>query len=270
MCVIYACQTIMPPDEELRRGSETNEDGAGISWLDPDGSKIHWKKDLADWKGVLKFIKEEKLKLPYAIHFRSASVGGKSVGLAHPFPIAKGAPLWVEGTGPSVLHHNGHLSDWSELVMKAGLASKEEFPLGPWSDSRGLAWLVHLKGEGILPFIVGQSRVLMMSVEPNTYDGEEYNRAEDHFTYYGTGWIHKKDGWSQSVDTYDRWSRTPGRWNYVDPRAKDDDTETAVTKPTCSTTSTACSPYIWTVEDLTTLLAELQEGQKNAKLATGA
>ena len=268
MCVIYAVQTELPPDAELKRGSETNEDGAGVAWLH-DGL-IHWKKDLGDWQKVLKFIKEMDLKPPYAIHFRSASVGGKSTSLAHPFPIGKGTPTWVEGTAGQVLFHNGHLGEWGELALRAGLASKEQFPLGAWSDSRALAWLVHLKGEGILPFIIGQSRVLLFNAEADTREGVDYDPGEDHFSYYGSGWIHNKGGWSQSVDTYDRWARTPGRWNYME------DTEqkglalakSSASSSCSSSTAHSSSPYVWTIEDLTTILADLKKEQEDAKLAS--
>lgn len=270
MCVIYACSTSLPPFDELERGSDTNDDGAGVSWLGktPKGvPRIFWKKGLKDHKEVLDFIKKQNLTYPLAIHFRTASVGGKLDGLCHPFPLGKGVPLWLEGDAEEVLMHNGHLQDWEKLVMAAGLPAKETFPTGPWSDSRALAWLTHLKGYGILPFVVSGSRVLMMHATPNTGEDEAYDPAEDHFSFFGN-WVHKKEGWSQSCDTYVR-ACTRGRTGYA-TWEWDRDEELGVYHAKGAPTQTSTElPNIWTIGELQKILTELEGAQSDAKLAAG-
>jgi hypothetical protein len=282
MCVVYACQTDIPDDAELRRGSETNTDGAGVAFL-RDG-RVHWKKDLNTWEPVKAFIEKEKLAFPLAIHFRSASVGGNSNSLAHPFPIGKGVPLWLEGNAEEVLFHNGHLSNWKDLTLKAGLSAKEKFPEGPWSDSRALAWLVYLRGSGVLPFVVDSSRVLLMHATPSTWEGDVYSPGDDHFAFYGAEWIHApKKGWSQSVNTFARYALSPGRWTqHLENTVEDCEIEewdamgnptpqpATPATPACGVSVlTAKDAYVWTVEELLEVLASLKKEQANAKLASG-
>ena len=274
MCVIYACGTSLPPEDELQRGSETNTDGAGLAWRKEGTTpRILWKKGFKDHEEVLAFIKAQKIPFPLAIHFRSASVGGVWKELCHPFPLGKGSPTWLEGEAEEVLFHNGHLSDWEKLVLAAGLPSKEKIPTGAWSDSRALAWLTYLKGEGILPFVVNGSRVLLFHATPSTAEDEVYEAADDHFSFYGTWINHPKEGWSQSINTIERMARRAsyacyrgGTW--TDGEWEMEPSPAAITSgPTRVEVSQA--PNIWTVAELTKILADLESEQNHAKLAAG-
>src|SRR5690348_8095603 len=103
MCVIAICQDKRIPLEDVEACYKRNDDGAGIAWLGQleeanstpkhsngrhgdssakTHSKVIWKKGLS-----LKEVSEltESLPLPYVVHFRIASAGGKSVRLTHPF-----------------------------------------------------------------------------------------------------------------------------------------------------------------------------------------
>ena len=203
MCVIFACGTKLPPEDALEAGAFSNDDGAGLAWLNREKKLVEWKKGLKDHKEVLEYINKEKIPFPLAIHFRTASVGGKSLLLTHPFPVGEGVPTWLEGTCSQVLFHNGHLAKWEEIVLQAGLASQEEFPEGPWSDSRGLAWLTHLKGPGVIRFVNESSRVLLFSSSPDW--APEDDAAEDPWGYFGFwgNWVGKPaDGFMQSTTTY--------------------------------------------------------------------
>lgn len=202
MCVIYACASALPPEDELRQGAWKNDHGAGIAWLNHAKKRVDWVKGLKDEKDVLEVIKKYKVSFPLMIHFRIASVGGRGDDLTHPFPITEEVELWHNGYADSVLMHNGHLGKWEELVLAAGLASEYPFPGGVWSDSRALAWLVFLKGPGILPFVAGHSRIALLHNVPQWLPGEDGKQDPwDYFTIHGD-WVGKREeGWLQSTTT---------------------------------------------------------------------
>jgi hypothetical protein len=265
MCVIYACATKLPSEDELRSGASKNSDGAGLAWIEKKSkSLVHWKKGLKDEKAVLEYIEEEKIPFPLAIHFRTASVGPKSMLLTHPFPVGKGAPMWLEGTAGEVLFHNGHLAKWDDLVLQAGLASEEDFPEGIWSDTRALAWLVHLKGPGIIRFINETSRVLLMHAAP-AWESEKPEEAPwAHFSYWGN-WVGKQeDGFIQSITT--TWANKGGVrvWDGMGWGSDDEDAP--------STPSTPSLPVvrqdpknIWTLEELQALLKSMEQELADAR-----
>jgi len=180
-----------------------------VAWLGrwdkkPNEPAVHWKKGLKNAKDVKEFIRDNKLSFPLAVHFRTASVGGKHPQLCHPFPVSPSAETWLEGHAEQVLFHNGSVFNWDDLVLQVGLRSTERIPNGRfWSDTRGLAWLVYMKGEGILPFVLKESRVALFDAKPASWGQEGYS-PKDHFDLWGT-WIHK-DGFSQSIstDSYNR------------------------------------------------------------------
>ena len=190
MCVIYACTDELPSDEELGRGAFTNDDGAGISWF--RNGKIAWVKGLKSSPETVKeVIEKQEIQFPFAIHFRAASIGGIDEALTHPFPLSPNADTWLEGEADKVLHHNGTWAKWDDVLLQAVLGSdKISIPEGPWSDSRALAFLAFWKGDGIIPFLTEESRILIHNVD------QEYP-----FWFWGK-WEQEKDqGWSQSIDT---------------------------------------------------------------------
>jgi hypothetical protein len=286
MCVIYVCNTSLPPEDELKRGQDRNSDGAGISWLapDPDNRKnlaVYWQKGLKDDTAVKKFIQDNKIPFPLIIHFRTASVGGTISALTHPFPTIAGVPLWEAGYAQEVLFHNGHLSNWDDLVLNVGLPTTERFPDGPWSDTRALAWLTYLKGPGVLDFVIKSSRVVLMHSDMTTLPDENYDKMEDHITLFGSGWIHKV-GYSQSIATLPTVSGYKQiSYNHMD-NSWGDDTEDLPTNQLGSarllpagTPSTIVPVYtqgefnVWTIDELSKLIIELEGEQNSAKLAAG-
>jgi hypothetical protein len=274
VCVIYSCSTAFPPEEELKRGAYRNDDGGGIAWLEKERGEevVFWKKGLLDAEEILTFIKKQKIGLPAVIHFRTASVGGKDPELAHPFPLGEGSPTWEEGHAETVLFHNGHLSNWDDLILRAGLCTQEKFPDGSWSDSRALAWLTWLKGPGILPFIIGQSRVLLFSSTPLEWEEIPYDRSTDHFNTFGSWVHHAKEGWSQSIatDFSNRGGVILGR-NYKGGGyfGQDDDEveEAACSKAMTVVKPTECS--VWTVTELKDILARMEKEMSDARIAAG-
>jgi hypothetical protein len=262
MCVIYACGTKLPPEDELRSGAFKNDDGAGIAWLHK--GEVHWQKGLKDEQDVLKYIEDHKIPFPLAIHFRTASVGGKSPELCHPFPVAEGVPLWVAGKAPEVLMHNGHLSGWEDLVLKAGLASAGEIPEGDWSDSRALAYLTFLKGHGILRFITQTSRVMTLSAEAQwqeDFPGDPWA----FFSFWGNWEGKREDGFIQSIKT--NWANKGGvivhRGAAWDGYVMDPDDSTPAEG--CKVSSNV--ENVWTIQELSEILVGMEKELEDARTA---
>lgn len=277
MCVIYACSTAIPDEEELNRGAFRNDDGAGIAWLGKVNGeeKVLWKKGLKDEKDVLAFIEKKKLTPPLVIHFRTASVGSKCPELCHPFPVAEGVPLTTEGSADEVLFHNGHLSNWDDIVLRAALGMDVQVPEGEWSDSRALAWLTYLKGPGIMTFLGGSSRILTFHAAPDIWEDCEYDRAHDHFTIWGSWPTSGEKGYRQSVTT--EWGggtviRGRGFRSAEDYYAAEEDNTdscSAVQRYTPSSVEAVAGLNIWTVQELREVLARVEKELKDARTAAG-
>jgi hypothetical protein len=275
MCVIYVCHENTPDMEELERGASSNRDGAGIAWVDREHHTTRFAKGLpSDAKVIEKFLKDEKIPYPFAIHFRTASIGGVSDELTHPFTIdAPGEGLdWLAGNCRRVLMHNGHLSDWQKFFLPAVLAnSKDQVPMGPWSDSRALAWVVKLKGEGIINFILDNTRVVIL--DGLASKGCAKDDPSSYFRLYGK-WISEK-GYFQSCDTKWRIASGKGRGSVAPSlptgtlAATPSTTVTTPgnTTPTLSATSLsrpsgATELNVWSIEELETLVCQIEKEMK--------
>lgn len=159
--MIFLCREGIPTLDVMKRAEEQNSDGAGIAWVEQSPTEkeknrtiVHWKKNLTADE-VFKVMKDLKLEkhLPnyhFIIHFRAASIGGKSERLCQPFPIEKGVSTDLEGTAKKVLFHNGTYHRWDDDMKVVSFAGGAEVPFGPWNDSRMLAWLALNRGLGSL------------------------------------------------------------------------------------------------------------------------
>lgn len=150
MCVILICNKSKPSAEIIRKAEVANPDGAGIAWI--EGKEVCWKKGLTGDE----IIKEaDNVPLPFALHFRLSTVGGKSPSLCHPFSIERNPSLSLEGkiTKGRVLMHNGHWHKWKEVCMETVVRKQLKFPVSQWSDTRAIAWLVYHYGIGFLSLI---------------------------------------------------------------------------------------------------------------------
>ena len=141
MCVIAIAEDKRIESDDVARMYETNNAGAGIAWRHK--GQIIWRKGLN-----LQEIKDlcAALPLPYVAHFRIPTCGGPYSGLCHPFPITEDVSLELQGkTDGEVLFHNGHWTQWKDVVLKAIIESggKIKTPYGRWSDSRALAFMAH-------------------------------------------------------------------------------------------------------------------------------
>lgn len=163
MCLIIASPTGKKVSEEILRCSErTNHDGSGIAWL-KDG-RAHWIKGLMKIDDLLKAYAELPEGVPHAIHLRFQTHGGTTPLLTHPFPIADGVNLNLKGSAYKILMHNGVYTDWEKDLKASILSSGKPCPTGPWSDTRGVAFVVKQHGEAILN-LMGPSRYLVLSGE---------------------------------------------------------------------------------------------------------
>src|SRR5688572_7373629 len=157
MCVIIVCENDHPSSEMIEKMWKQNPHGAGAAWK-ADG-KLHWKKGLS-----LEEVTElsPTLPLPYVMHFRLASVGGIDRKLTHPYTIDEfdnGLSLEGSTTG-SLLFHNGHWGIWKDAVLAAAPVFGQPIPSGKWTDTRAMAWLTKLYGEGYLD-LMGEKTIIM-------------------------------------------------------------------------------------------------------------
>ena len=171
MCLLILAEKEFPPDDVLTLGEQQNRNGGGIAWVESD--LVHWHKGL----------KAEEMKVykkkgpPWMIHFRVATVGGDQERLCHPFPVTPDCSTELKGSAPSVLAHNGHYGSWSRMVLSA-LGPGMTCPVGPWSDTRGIAFLANVYGDGVLELI--DEKVGILSAKNGLYR-------------YGTGWVYFKE-----------------------------------------------------------------------------
>lgn len=167
MCVIMLVRedNKRPTREMIQQAWDHNNHGFGMAFRRPspdDGEpEVVWKKgymksEHLDWI----YEQSQELPVPYVFHFRIASIGAQVPQLTHPFPISERVPLTLSGrTKGWVLFHNGTYKDWQDSVLKAALASGVGIPTGIWSDTRALAWLCYVYGNGFMEFLPSQKGV---------------------------------------------------------------------------------------------------------------
>lgn len=208
MCVVVAIPkgVTHPTREEFTKMAEANRHGIGVGWMDPTGEVAVWEKAIPLKR--LFHILDTRKNTAFLIHFRLASIGAKTAGLCHPFPIMAGVPLQVKGKAPAVLAHNGHWSKWDDVMQEAVV--RHRFPIpndNEWSDSRAMAWLAHYFGHGILSTLNEKVAVL--------------NPKKKHILLYGGGWQSDQDVyysnflWRSAGTIYPAGGYTDG-WKHAD------------------------------------------------------
>lgn len=177
MCVIMLATKVRPTEEMVNRAFDHNKDGVGIAWREDD--TVVWKKGIMNLEEAREICKETPL--PYVVHFRVASVGGVKESLTHPFVISKDANLALEGrTKGAVLFHNGHWSNWNEKALDAAIYSNSKIPTGQdWSDTRAMAWMVHIYGPGFMDLLTSQKGVLVTPRKFNVFTGNGWDKVND-------------------------------------------------------------------------------------------
>lgn len=268
MCVIYSCYEKTPSREELANGAESNTDGAGICWIKnfntPKAATV-WVKGLKSTPdAVLEAIEKHKITYPFGIHYRTASIGGKCDELTHPFPITDDLEDSTEGSARRVLMHNGHIADWKEWFTKIMFASAMEIPVGPWSDSRALAAAVNIKGEGVIDFVIGTSRVMVLDSLASR--GFPKDKPISYIRLYGN-WIHK-EGYDQSVETTPRRAvQSVDGWRHGRRGVYSSHKSCEVHES--SSRVVTSGENNWSVDELESLISEIRKEQDEARVYLG-
>lgn len=235
---------------------------------------MQWIKGLrSDVDEVKKVIKDREITYPFAIHFRTASIGGKNLELTHPFPISDSGQgeLALSSDGfqnkdyngklkpiRRVLMHNGHIGSWKNWLLPLMFAESGYLvPDGPWSDSRALAVAVALRGEGILDFIRDDSRVMILDSIPSV--GGKVGNPEDYMRLFGNWVSYEKEGYSQSCSTPAKNTKT----RFFGPQCS--------RKPTSDITpiSPKLKENSWTVPELLKLMEDVRKDQMEARVLIG-
>ncbi len=179
MCLLIAA-TKFPEYDLLKAAEEQNSHGIGIAYLTSKGVKYY--------KGITldELMKFRGLQTHMLIHFRIATVGEKVPQLCHPFPITKDVELNLEGTTNAVLGHNGTVSSWKDYMLNAISWNNPVPPGHHWSDTRGLAFLVHTYGAPIINLLDGQ-RIAILS------DGEKPEYGPRGVAMYGNWHVYQED-----------------------------------------------------------------------------
>lgn len=150
MCIAIVARTKFPSREFLECSLEQNQDGAGIAWI--ENGLVHWKKGLSTLEEIYEF---EAKGPPWLVHFRISTVGGKIAPLCHPFPVTPDCSTALEGAAEKVLIHNGHWSEWWEVEMRS-LQRGEMLPDEPWSDTKAMAHMGSIYGDGLFRLIASK------------------------------------------------------------------------------------------------------------------
>jgi hypothetical protein len=196
MCVIMVIDGTRPTDEMIEKAWHTNDDGGGVAWRQKNKQgevEVRWIKGIETVEEMKKLI--AKVPMPAIAHFRIASVGGALRSLTHPFPIEKDVPLNLNGaTKGGVLFHNGHWGAWSDKALDAAIGSNTPIPPGDWSDTRAMAWLTSIYGDGFMEFLPEQRGVLLSPTEMNIFTGKGWYKINEVWCSNDIFWTRKGPG----------------------------------------------------------------------------
>lgn len=194
MCVIMIAEEARPNEIMVQKAWAKNQHGGGAAWVEGEGDTkfVVWKKGLS-LEEMLQMARD--LPLPYILHFRIASSGGIRPSLTHPIPISKRASLALEGkTKGYVLFHNGDWhADWEGKCLAAAIASNTPIPTGKWNDTRAIAWLMSIYGQGFMDFLPEQKGVAFGPNDLTVFTGrngwEEINKVWCSNNYFLTAHV---------------------------------------------------------------------------------
>jgi hypothetical protein len=177
MCLLIVAKKEFPSVSVLRSAEMSNRDGGGIAWVE-DG-KVRWHKGIK----VDDMLQYEAKGGPWLIHFRLATVGGKGAALCHPFPVDTEVNLSLQGKADRVLGHNGHFAQWDKMILNS-LDSKSKLPDGPWSDTRGIAYLTAKYGESFLTLIDEKIAILDSTGEIKIFSPNKWHKETGKEIFY--------------------------------------------------------------------------------------
>lgn len=262
MCVIFVASKERPTPEMVEQAYDYNDAGAGIAWR--EGGLVKWEKGLE-----LARVKElvAAAPLPFVVHFRIPTVGGKREELCHPFPVDKDVPLTLKGAIKGfVLFHNGHWKDWKETVLRSIVSKGATLPGGKWSDSRAMAWMAAQFGVSVLEMI----------------DEKSVAFGPKQCEIAGTGWTMSGGVWcsnelwktkryrnTTTVVSNEDWSETWVGHNFHGPQQT---VRTLCANKTCANVKLAYSDYCYACEEKerTARIAKIREEREKREAAEKA
>ena len=185
MCVIILGEKKHIPLDILKKAENSNPHGAGLAWINDKKEVEYIKSEKLTAQNIFDFIKTEKIKLPYVVHFRITSVGDTCDQLCHPFKLSS-LNNTLKGTDKAgVLFHNGtykgyemDLNLWK--IHKNTPENDKEFK-GKMSDSRGMAILANKKrfGLGYLKLIPNGNKLVVLTPKGIRKFGKGWSKVED-------------------------------------------------------------------------------------------
>ena len=162
MCIIFTCKEKRPADDVLVRANDRNPHGIGIAWREK--GMVKWEKGL-EIEDLLKRLHTSPPAFPFVMHFRTATTGGDTKELCHPFVASPSASTALKGSAKEVLFHNGHWPGWEYKIKENLFRTGRRIPPGPWNDSRAFAWHVGTYGKEVLDWLElrGEQRICLFS-----------------------------------------------------------------------------------------------------------
>lgn len=216
MCVIMIANKVRPTEEMITRAWDHNSHGFGIAYREGRGDKLEvvWQKGIMKLEDAKEAI--AKAPLPFVCHFRVASVGGVQEALTHPFPIGPEGSLALTGrTKGGVLFHNGHWGAWNEKALDAAIHTNSQIPEGSaWSDSRAMAWMVHLFGKSLMDLLPSQKGVIVTPQNFSIFTGGGWEKINDVWCsndYFWGGRRHTSHNSNSSYSTVGNYGKMCSR-----------------------------------------------------------
>jgi hypothetical protein len=200
MCVILLAGNVRPTEEMVAKAWKANDDGGGVAWKEGLNRKGEPTPDteVVFEKGIMNLDRMQELiatvPMPFAAHFRVASVGGVKPELTHPFIVSEDSPIQLSGrTKGALLMHNGHWGEWNTRLIDATINSNTHVPEGAeWSDSRALAWMSHLYGFNFMNLLQSQKGVIIWPEDFKVFSGPGWNKINNVWCSNDYFWFGRK------------------------------------------------------------------------------
>ena len=184
MCVIILGEKKHIPLDILKKAEQSNPHGAGLAWINEKKQVEYIKSEKLTAQNIFDFIKSEKIKLPYVIHFRITSVGETCDQLCHPFKLSSNDNTIKGIDKAGVLFHNGtyhgfkmDLELWK--LHKNTPKNDKEFN-GKMSDSRAMSLLANEKRLGLkyLDLIPNGNKLVVLTPKGIKRYGNDWKKVE--------------------------------------------------------------------------------------------
>lgn len=153
MCVIIYCKKDgnRPTEKVLKKCEQANPHGIGVAYQ-RKGSDMYTVAKGISFNTLIKIMNRHDGEI--GIHFRYATVGGKTKELCHPFPTTPKVETWLDYESNAILFSNGTWENWDESYEMHRQLLKLKKLDGQMSDTRALAKLVSKHGKtGFLNYV---------------------------------------------------------------------------------------------------------------------